>query len=102
MTSEVVLVLGFANLMADGLSMGIGDYLSERSELDFIQSERDREEWEFTNFQEGEIAEMLEIYVSKGLSPEDAELILNTMAKYPKFFIDHMVREDEVFSTPCT
>lgn len=91
MPSEVVLVLGFANLMADGMSMGIGDYLSERSELDFIQSERAREEWEFTNFREGEIAEMMEIYTEKGLTAEDAAVILNTMAKYPRFFIDHMV-----------
>jgi len=94
MPSNVVLVLGFANLMADGLSMGIGDYLSERSELDFIQSERDREQWEFSNFRDGELAEMMEIYVEKGISVEDAELILNTMAKYPRFFIDHMMVQE--------
>jgi len=94
MASEVVLVLGFANLMADGLSMGIGDYLSERSELEFIRSERNREEWEFANFKEGEIAEMMEIYISKGLSAADSELILRAMAKYPRFFIDHMMVQE--------
>ena len=29
---EIVIVLGIANLVADGASMGIGDYLGERSE----------------------------------------------------------------------
>ena len=29
---EVVLIMGIANMIADGLSMGLGDYLGERSE----------------------------------------------------------------------
>ncbi|MBI2589580.1 VIT1/CCC1 transporter family protein [Candidatus Berkelbacteria bacterium] len=37
---SVVLILGFANLFADGFSMAAGDYLGSRSELDFVQSER--------------------------------------------------------------
>lgn len=32
LSSTVILVLGIANLFADGLSMGLGDYLGERSE----------------------------------------------------------------------
>ncbi len=50
---EVILVLGFANLVADGLSMGVGDYLSEKAEIDFARSERAREKWEFENYKEG-------------------------------------------------
>ncbi|ETO28210.1 hypothetical protein RFI_08923 [Reticulomyxa filosa] len=91
---ETVLVLGFANLIADGFSMGMGDYLSESAEYDFARSERDREKWEFENFQEGEILEMIEIYETKGITKEDAEVILRTMAKYPDFFIDHMLIEE--------
>lgn len=84
-------MLGFANLIADGLSMGIGDYLSEVSEIEYIESEKKREEWEFANFQEGEVQEMIDIYREKGVSRKDAETILRTMAKYPRFFIDHMM-----------
>lgn len=32
LSAEVVLVLGVANMVADGLAMGLGDYLGERSE----------------------------------------------------------------------
>eukprot|EP00483_Globobulimina_turgida_P001859 UN01861 len=63
--SEVILVLGFANLIAAAISMGFVDYLSEKSEIEYIDSERKREEWEFENFKEGEIQEMIQIYVSK-------------------------------------
>lgn len=32
---SIVLILGFANLIADGLSMAIGDYLSTKSEQEY-------------------------------------------------------------------
>lgn len=32
LSPNVVIILGFANLFADGLSMGLGDFLGERSE----------------------------------------------------------------------
>ena len=39
---EVILLMGFANLIADGISMGFGDYLSEAAELDHAKKERAR------------------------------------------------------------
>lgn len=36
LNAEVVLVLGIANMFADGLAMGLGDYLGERSERQMI------------------------------------------------------------------
>ena len=98
--TEVILVLGFANLIADGLSMGIGDYLSEVSEIEYINSEKKREEWEFDNFKEGEIQEMIEIYREKGVSKSDAETILRTMAKYKEFYIDHMMLQELELQPP--
>lgn len=32
LSADIVLILGFANLIADGISMGVGDYIAERSE----------------------------------------------------------------------
>ncbi len=32
LSANVIIILGIANMIADGLSMGIGDYLGERSE----------------------------------------------------------------------
>ena len=100
MQTEVILVLGFANLIADGFAMGIGDYLSEISELEYIASERRREEYEFENYREGEVQEMIQIYVKKGMSQIDAELILRTMVKYQDFFIDHMMIQELELQPP--
>lgn len=38
--SGVVLILGFANLISDGLSMGISAYLAERSDVDQYRKQR--------------------------------------------------------------
>lgn len=38
--SSVVLILGFANLISDGLSMGISAYLAERSDVDQYRKTR--------------------------------------------------------------
>ncbi len=38
LNAEVVLVLGIANMFADGLAMGLGDYLGERSERMMINN----------------------------------------------------------------
>ena len=53
----VVLILGFANLIADGLAMAFGDFLSTKAEDELYQSDRDREEWDFGNHLDGETRE---------------------------------------------
>merc|ERR1719453_868051 len=68
--------------------------MSSRAEVEVAVRERQREAWELENFPEGEIKEMIEIYTSKGLSPTDAESIIQTMAKYPNFFVDQMMKDE--------
>jgi len=45
-SAAVIVVLGISHLFADGLSMGMGDYLSSEAEIDYTASERKREAWE--------------------------------------------------------
>ena len=92
--TTIVLILGFSKLIGDAISMGIGDFLSEKAEIDFIKSEYQREEWEFENYPKGEINEMMDIYLSKHITKKDAELILTTMSKYPKLFLSHMMQQE--------
>lgn len=94
MSAAVVLVLGFSKLVGDGISMGMGDFLSEKAEIDFVKSELERENWEFENYPQGEVQEMVEIYQEKGIAKEDAETILNTLSKYPKLFVEHMMLQE--------
>lgn len=90
----VILILGIANLFADGLSMAIGDYLSTKAEVDYNNSERKREEWEVLHNPEGEKRELEELYISKGISKEDSEAITNIVSKYNKAWVDIMMVEE--------
>lgn len=65
-----MLALGVSNVLADALSMGAGEFLSSRSYNNYVRKERDREMWELTNYPQGEIAEMVELFVARGMSSE--------------------------------
>ena len=40
----VLVILGFANLFADGFSMAVGNYQASRARIEYVQKERSREE----------------------------------------------------------
>ena len=97
---STVLILGFSNIFADALSMGVGEFLSSKAENEWILSERERECWELENYREGEIEEMVGIYMSKGMSQEDAESVIHTLAKYDSFFVDIMMAQELELQVP--
>lgn len=100
MPISVILVLGFSNIFADALAMGVGEFLSSKAENEWILSERRRENWEMENYPEGEIAEMIDIYAERGMGREDATIVINTMAKYKDFFVDVMMSEELALQVP--
>jgi vacuolar iron transporter family protein len=61
----VVLILSIQNIISDGLTMGLGDYVSTKTVNQFLQQERGREEWEYEHCFEGEKQEMIDIYKQK-------------------------------------
>ena len=92
--AKTVLILGFANLFADGFSMGFGEFLSSRAELDFAKSEREREEWEFENAPDLEKKEMVDLYMERGISEEDSETLVAILSKDKNLFVDTMMVEE--------
>lgn len=97
---EVIMILGFSSIFADALSMGMGDALSTKAENEYILAEKKREAWEFKEYPEGEIKEMVDLYVEKGMERADAEVVIRRMAKYPEFFVDIMMVEELELQVP--
>ena len=95
-----MLALGVSNVLADALSMGVGEFLSSRSYNKYVRKERERESWELQNYPAGEIAEMVELFVARGMSREDAEVVIQRMAKYKEFFVDLMMTEELSLPVP--
>lgn len=94
LSAGVVLIMGLANLLADGLSMSIGDYLSSKSESEYEAAERAREAWEVENYPEGEKRELQEIYVARGMSVQDAHDVVEIIAKDREAWVDTMMIEE--------
>lgn len=90
----VVLIMGFANLIADGLSMAIGDYLSTKAEIKYKELERERETWEVEHYPEGEKIELIELYTAKGMEKEDAVTVTEIISKNKNTWIDIMMVEE--------
>jgi VIT1/CCC1 family predicted Fe2+/Mn2+ transporter len=74
--------------------MGAGGFMSTKAEVDYARGERKREEWECENFKEGEIEEMVELYVAKGYKRETAERIVEILSRDNKVFVDTMLVEE--------
>lgn len=70
-----VLVLGFANLVADGISMGFGDFVSSSTERDVAARERSITQWDVENQRRNQQQQLIEKYQTLGMSPADAALV---------------------------
>ena len=92
--TSVILILGMANLLADGFSMATGAYLSTKSEQEYYDKERQREAWEVEHFPEGERAELYELYRRKGYSEEEAEQMLSVLTRDKERWVDAMMIDE--------
>lgn len=94
LTIGIVVILGLSNVVGDALSMAFGDYLSTKSEIEFQKAEKARETWEVENNPEGEMLEMEELYMAKGMAEEDAKVMTQILAKNKKAWVDVMMVEE--------
>ncbi|RPI22580.1 MAG: hypothetical protein EHM70_23600, partial [Chloroflexota bacterium] len=92
--SNIILILGLANLFADGFSMATGAYLSSKSDQEYYQREREREAWEVEHFPDGERTELYELYLEQGYPEEDAKKLIEIKTRNNELWIDAMMVEE--------
>ena len=93
LSSGIVLILGFANLLADGLSMAIGDYLSTKAEVEYADSKREKEAESIGENPERVKKELTQLFVDKGISSEDAETLQSIYSRYKHICLDVVMLE---------
>lgn len=71
--ARIVLILGAANLLADGFSMAAANYAGSRAEMDEYAQLRAMEERHIEQFPEGEREEIRQILEAKGFDGETLE-----------------------------
>jgi vacuolar iron transporter family protein len=76
LSPSIIIIMGLANLLGDGISMALGAFISQKSEKEYYDRESARESWEIDHFPEGEKQELLQIYLKQGYSRADAKKIV--------------------------
>lgn len=90
----IVIILGFANVLADGLSMGLGNYLSIRSRQDNYQRVLKEELKEIKEVPEIEREEIREIFEAKGFKGNDLERVTQVITSEKSLWAKTMMLEE--------
>ena len=94
LSTDIILILGLANLLADGLSMSIGSYLSKKSEKDNYHKHFAIEKWEVENIPEAERQEVEEIYKAKGFEGNELQIVVNRITSNKQVWIETMMKDE--------
>jgi len=92
--SGIILILGFANLFADGFSMAAANYQASKARNEFVAMKRRQEEWEIDNLEEQERDEIRDIYREKGFKDKLLEDVVRIITSRRKVWIDTMMKEE--------
>ena len=89
-----VLIFGFANLLADGFSMSVGNFFSVKAERDNFEKHKAIEYWEVEHLRDKEVAEIREIYEAKGFKGELLEKVVEVITADKDIWVDTMMKEE--------
>lgn len=89
---RVVLILGFSNLLADGFSMAVGDFLSTKSQNEYEKTVRHKKQIDIMQHPEQEANQIKDSFTEQGINEQDADLLVTTLAKYEKPFVNQIMK----------
>ena len=90
----ILIILGFANLLADGFSMSVGAYLSAKSERDTYDKHEKIEYWEIEHLPDIERAEIEDIYRAKGFEGELLQQIVDHICADKTLWVNEMMKDE--------
>jgi len=89
-----ILITGGLALLVGALSMGVGEYLGDKSEREVVQSTVELERKEMIDTPEAEFDEQLDYYRLKGFTNDEALTIVNRLKANPDIWLHEMVRDE--------
>ncbi|ALM53052.1 VIT1/CCC1 transporter family protein [Halomonas huangheensis] len=96
---QVALVLGAANLIADGFSMAVSNYEAGQAQLAHVASAERTERQHIALVPEGEREEVRQLFRAKGFEGELLEQVVDTLCRDPDIWVSTMLREEYGLST---
>lgn len=78
---STIFAAGIAGVLAGAISMAAGEYVSVSSQRDTERASLKLEKFEIENYPDQELAELVQIYIGKGLSAKTAEVVAKELTK---------------------
>lgn len=100
MSFLVVLLFGLANLFADAASMGLGNFLSVRSEKDLYNAKRETETKVLAEQPEMEEEKTVRIMQEKGFTAEQAVTMAGIYKTNQEYWTDFIMQHDLEMADP--
>jgi len=94
LSPAIIVIMGLANLLGDGISMSLGAFISQKSEKEYYDRESQREAWEIEHFPEGEKNELIAIYQQQGYSSAEAKQITKIKTANKQRWLAAMMSEE--------
>ncbi|MBI2824472.1 MAG: VIT1/CCC1 transporter family protein [Planctomycetia bacterium] len=94
LSSGVAIVLGMANLLADGFSMAAGNYMSAKTDRQLVERARRIEEMHVDRIPEGEREEVRQIFAAKGFDGTVLDEIVTVITTDRRRWVDTMLTEE--------
>lgn len=92
-SAVVVVVLGFASVLADGFSMAVSNYLATKSEKEAAEQAHREEQRHIDAIPEGQREELRQVFASKGFEGETLEQIVETISGNRQLWAETVVQE---------
>lgn len=80
--NQVILLAGVAGMVSGALSMAVGEYVSVSTQRDTERALIAKERWELKEMPHEEFAELTQIYLDKGLTPDTARLVAKELTEH--------------------
>ena len=93
-SSQGILLTGFAGLLAGAISMALGEWISVQSSRELYQRQIDTEREEIETSPEEEIEELTLIYQARGLQEDTARTMAEHLMKNPETALDTLARDE--------
>ena len=93
-SNSIVVLTGIAAMVSGAISMGLGEYISSKSEYNYIKNEIKKEKAEIDLFPEEEKEEVKDIFVKMGFKGDNLNACVDTITSDKEVWLNFLLKSE--------